>query len=125
MKKRILIVDDSALARRPTRKILEELGHEVDEAPGGEEALEKYALGQYDLVVVDMLMAGMYGQEVLEKLKQLSPSQQIIVATADVQRSTRQSVQIAGASAMINKPVNKEEVVEILDLIWKGEAAWN
>jgi two-component system, chemotaxis family, chemotaxis protein CheY len=70
-------------------------------------------------------MTGMYGLEVLQKLKELDPSLPVIVATADIQRSTRDQVKEAGASAMINKPIDKEELAEVLDLIWKGETAWN
>lgn len=125
MKKKILVVDDSSLARRITRKILEELGHEVEEAPGGAQALEQYALNQHDLVVLDMLMTGMYGLEVLQKLKELNPSLPVIVASADIQRSTRDQVKEAGAAGMVNKPVNRDELAEILELVWKGEAAWN
>jgi two-component system chemotaxis response regulator CheY len=125
MKKKILVVDDSSLARRLTRRILEELGHEVEEAPDGAQALEKYALGNHDLVVLDMLMHGMYGQEVLLKLKELNPALPVIVATADIQRSTRDQVKAGGAAAMINKPVNKEELAEVLELVWKGETTWN
>jgi two-component system chemotaxis response regulator CheY len=72
-----------------------------------------------------MLMTGMYGLEVLQKLKELNPSLPVIVATADIQRSTRDQVKEAGAAAMINKPVDKEELAEMLDLVWKGETAWN
>jgi len=125
MKRKILVVDDSGLARRLTRKILEELGHEVEEAPDGAQALEKYALGQHDAVVLDLLMSGMYGLEVLQKLKELNPSLPVVVATADIQRSTRDQVREAGASAMVNKPVNKEELADVLDLVWKGEMSWN
>jgi len=124
MKRKILVVDDSGLARRLTRRILEELGHEVEEAPGGAEALEKYALGQHDLVVLDMLMAGMYGLEVLQKLKELNPALPVIIATADIQRSTRDQVKDAGAAAMVNKPVNKEELAEVLELVWQGGTSW-
>jgi two-component system, chemotaxis family, chemotaxis protein CheY len=125
MKRKILVVDDSGLARRLTRKILEELGHEVDEAPGGAEALELYALGAHDLVVLDLLMNGMYGLEVLQKLKELNPLLPVIVASADIQRSTRDQVKDAGAVAMVNKPVNKEELAEVLERAWKGETSWN
>lgn len=123
--KKILVVDDSGLARRLTRRILEDLGYEVDEAPDGAQALEKYALGRHDAVVLDMLMAGMYGLEVLQKLKELNPSVSVVVASADIQRSTRDQVKAAGASAMVNKPVNPEELAEVLDLVWKGEMSWN
>jgi two-component system chemotaxis response regulator CheY len=125
MKRKILVVDDSGLARRLTRKFLEELGHDVEEAPDGEQALEKYALGQHDLVVLDMLMNGIYGLEVLQKLKQLNPDLPVIVATADIQRTTRDQVKEAGASALVNKPLNREEFVELLELIWSGGTSWN
>lgn len=125
MKRKILVVDDSGLARRLTRRILEELGHEVEEAPDGAEALEKYALGNHDAVILDMLMSGMYGLEVLQKLRELNPSLPVVIASADIQRSTRDLVKEAGAFAMINKPVNKDELADILDLVWKGEMSWN
>jgi two-component system, chemotaxis family, chemotaxis protein CheY len=125
MRKKILVVDDSSLARRLTRRILEELGHEVEEASDGAQALEKYSLNAYDLVVLDMLMHGMYGLEVLQKLKELNPSLPVVVATADIQRSTRDQVKEAGAVALVNKPVNKEELAEVLELVWKGGTTWN
>ena len=125
MKKKILVVDDSSLARRLTRRILEELGHEVEEASDGAQALEKYALGNHDLVVLDMLMHGMYGQDVLVKLKELNPALPVIVVTADIQRSTRDQVKEGGASAMVNKPVSKEELSEVLEQVLQGEDTWN
>jgi two-component system chemotaxis response regulator CheY len=123
--KKILLVDDSGLARRLVRKMLEEYQYLVEEVASGPEALEACALNQYDLVILDMLMSGMYGLEVLQKLKELNPALPVIVATADIQRTTREQVRDAGASAMLNKPVNKEELVEKLDLVWKGETSWN
>src|ERR1700722_733179 len=125
MKRKILVVDDSALARRLSRKILEEMGYEVEEALGGAEALEQYALGKHDLVILDMLMTGMYGLEVLHKLKELNPSLPVIVATADIQRSTRDKEKEGGASAMVNKPVNKDELAEVLELVWNGGTSWS
>jgi CheY-like chemotaxis protein len=124
MKRKILVVDDSGLARRMMRRFLEDLGHEVEEAPDGAAALEKCALNPPELVVLDMLMTGMYGLEVLQKLKELNPALPVIVATADIQRTTRDHVREAGAAAMINKPVNKEELAEVLDSVWKGETSW-
>jgi two-component system, chemotaxis family, chemotaxis protein CheY len=123
--KKILLVDDSGLARRLVRKILEEFEYEIEEADSGPQALEACALNQYDVVILDMLMSGMYGLEVLQKLKELNPSLPVIVATADIQRTTRDQVRAAGASAMINKPVDKAELMEMLDLVWKGETSWN
>src|SRR5689334_12893859 len=104
MKAKILVVDDSGLARRLLRKILEDLGHEVEDASDGAEALERYALNRHDAIILDLLMHGMYGVEVLEKFKQLNPSLPVIVVSADIQRTTRDQVKAAGAVAMVNKP---------------------
>jgi two-component system chemotaxis response regulator CheY len=125
MKRNILVVDDSGLARRLTRKILEELGHSVEEAADGSQALEKYVLEKPDLVVLDMVMHGMYGLEVLVKLRELNPEVSVIIVTADIQKTTRDQVQEAGAAAVINKPINKDEVAEVLNVVLSGGTVWN
>ena len=125
MSSKILIVDDSSLARRMTRKILEDLGHAVDEAPDGPTALESYALNRQEIVVLDMVMHGMYGLEVLQKLRELNPELPVIVSTADIQRSTREQVKEAGAAAIVNKPVNPSEMKEVLETVLAGGTTWN
>jgi two-component system chemotaxis response regulator CheY len=124
MKAKILVVDDSGLARRLVRKILEELGHEVEEVSDGTQALERYVLNHHDAVVLDLLMHGMYGLEVLQKLKELNPDLPVIVVTADIQRTTREMVKGAGAVAMVNKPITKEQLAEVLSVVLKGGTVW-
>jgi two-component system chemotaxis response regulator CheY len=125
MKRKILIVDDSGLARRMTRKMLEELDFEVDEASDGAQALERYVVNKPDLVVLDMVMHGMYGLDVLVKFRELNPALPVIIASADIQKSTREQVKAAGAAAMVNKPVNKQELAEVLQIALAGGTAWN
>ncbi|PWU18354.1 MAG: response regulator [Verrucomicrobia bacterium] len=125
MKSKILIVDDSGLARRLIRKILEELGHEVEEVSDGAQALERYVLNHHDVIVLDLLMHGMYGVEVLRKFKELNPDLPVIVATADIQRTTREQVREAGAVALLNKPVTKEQLAEVLSVVLAGGTVWN
>ncbi|HEY3853306.1 MAG TPA: response regulator [Verrucomicrobiae bacterium] len=125
MKLKILVVDDSGLARRLNRKLLEELEYEVEEACDGAQALEKYALGQHDFVLLDIVMHGMTGFDVLKKLRELNPKLQIIMVTADIQKSTREQVKEFGAAAIVNKPINKEQLAEALNLIKGGGNAWN
>lgn len=124
MSAKVLVVDDSALARRTVRQALEEMGHTVEEARDGAEALERYFLNQHDLVVLDMVMEGMYGLEVLMKIKQLNPDVRVIVVTADIQSSTKAEVRAAGAAALINKPVVREELTRVVNSTLKGESAW-
>lgn len=114
MKSKLLLVDDSALARRSLRTILESDGFEVVEAEDGMAALERYFLEKPDLVLLDLVMKGMYGLDVLTKLRQLDPSARVVVVTADVQDSSHQLVQEAGASGFINKPIDKHRVLEVI-----------
>jgi two-component system, chemotaxis family, chemotaxis protein CheY len=114
MNANVLVVDDSSLARRTTRRILEEMGHTVEEATDGAQALERYYINRHDLVVLDMVMTGMYGMEVLAKMRELNPEVQVIVATADIQTSTREQARAAGAAAFVNKPVMKKEMTDVV-----------
>ena len=120
MKTRVLIVDDSALARRNLRQILESANCEVDEAEDGLAALERYFLDKPDVVLLDLVMRGMYGLDVLEKLRQLDPLAKVVVVTADVQTSSQQLVDQAGAKAFITKPFDREEIIGTLKAVLEG-----
>ena len=85
MNQKLLLVDDSGLARRSMRAILEPAGFDVVEAEDGMAALERYFLDKPDLVILDLVMKGMYGLEVLAKLRELDPEARVIVVSADVQ----------------------------------------
>jgi two-component system, chemotaxis family, chemotaxis protein CheY len=112
MKPKVLLVDDSALARRSARRVLEEAGYDVIEADDGLSALERYALEKPDVVLLDLVMKGMYGLEVLAKLRELDQSARVIVVSADVQTSSQDLVRDAGAVAFLNKPVQPQQIVE-------------
>ena len=111
MKGRILVVDDSGMARRGTRRVLEGAGYSVLEAEDGIVALERYYVEKPDLVVLDLVMKGMYGIDVLGKLRELDPGARVIVLSADIQTSSRQMVNDAGAVAFLNKPVTSEDLL--------------
>jgi two-component system, chemotaxis family, chemotaxis protein CheY len=120
MKARVLIVDDSALARRNLRQILESANCEVDEAEDGLSALERYFLERPDVVLLDLVMRGMYGLDVLEKIRQLDPLAKVVVVSADVQLSSQQLVGQAGAKAFITKPFDREEIIDMLEAVLRG-----
>src|SRR5216110_1682157 len=117
MGSRILIVDDSSMSRRIVRGILESAGHEVTEAADGLAALEHYSLEKPDLVVLDMVMTGMYGLEALQKLREIDGQARIIVATADVQSSTRDMAEQAGSSGFLAKPIKKDELLNLVNSV--------
>lgn len=115
MSQKILIVDDSALSRRTLRRILESAGYEIVEADDGMAALELYFLEKPTLVLLDLVMKGMYGLDVLVKLREMDPKAMVVVASADIQGSTRKMVDEAGALAFINKPFMPEQVIAAVE----------
>ena len=110
--KRVLVVDDSAMSRRILRTIMESAGMEVVEAQDGIVALERYFLERPDVVMLDLVMSGMYGLDVLAKLREMDPDAAVIVATADIQSSTRDMAREAGAFCVVTKPFVADELVD-------------
>ena len=114
MKAKVLVVDDSGLARRRVRSILEAEGYEVIEAEDGMSALERYFVAKPDLVMLDLVMKGMYGLDVLTKLREMDPAARVIVISADVQESSHEMVQQAGAAGFLMKPIDTEQVLSLV-----------
>jgi len=121
----ILIVDDSGFARRTLRHMLETAGHTVDEAANGNDALERYFLRRPDLVLLDLVMEGTTGMEVLARLKELDQHARVVIATADVQSATRMEAQSGGAAGFINKPFEAKQVLEVLSTVLAGGLTWS
>lgn len=114
---KILLVDDSKLSRRILRNILEPAGHEIIEAADGITAIESYFLEHPDLVLLDLLMAEMRGEEVLEKLISLEQTAKVIIASADLQTLTHQLLARAGALEFIPKPFVAEQVLKTVNAV--------
>jgi two-component system chemotaxis response regulator CheY len=116
-----MVVDDSALSRRTLRRILETAGYSVVEAEEGMAALELYFIEKPDVVFLDLVMKGMYGLDVLAKLREMDADARVVVASADIQSSTRTLVEEAGARAFINKPFATESVLGALNSVLGGK----
>ena len=112
---RILVVDDSGLSRRISRRILEGAGHEVVDSPDGLTALERYALDRPDLVLLDVTMAEMDGLEVLRQLRAMDPEARVVMVTADVQTSTQVLAEAGGAVGFVPKPLAAEAVLHAVE----------
>ena len=120
---KFLVVDDSALSRRASRRILEGAGHTVTEAADGLAALERYALDRPDLVMLDVTMADMDGLEVLRQLRTMDPDARVVMVTADVQSSTRTLAEAGGAVGFVVKPLNSESVLRAVAAALAGQGA--
>jgi two-component system chemotaxis response regulator CheY len=122
MSSKILIVDDSSMSRRIVRGILESGGYDVTEAADGLAALERYSLERPDLVLLDLVMSGMYGLEVLQKLREMDGHAKVIVASADIQSSTRKMAEVAGSLAFVAKPIKTDELLSAVKSVIRGGA---
>jgi CheY-like chemotaxis protein len=80
--KSILLVDDDMDVRSSLRMILEIDGHSVMEAKDGAEGMDLFTKGQFDLVMTDLEMPVMKGNELAVRIKRLAPKQPILMVTA-------------------------------------------
>jgi len=101
--KKILIVDDDAELSGNLTEILEDAGYQTDMAASGNEALEKVTDG-FDVVMLDMIMPGMSGLEVISELKKLVPATKIIMITAFATVDNAVQAIKLGANDYISKP---------------------
>jgi two-component system chemotaxis response regulator CheY len=92
----------------------------VVEAEDGLAALERYFLEKPDVVLLDLVMKGMYGLEVLTKLRELDGNAKVVVVSADIQTSSQELVEAAGAKAFVNKPFDKAEILNALTAVLAG-----
>lgn len=107
---KIMIVDDSAYARRVHRSMLERSGYAVVEASTGTSGIEAFSLEKPDLVLLDLSMEDIGGLDVLKTLRALDPAVRVIVISADIQRSTSDAVMTGGAERFLAKPVQAEQL---------------
>ena len=120
---RILCVDDEPNVVALKCAILESAGHSVAEAEDGVNALERYFLDKPDVVMLDLVMKGMYGLDVLLKLRELDHDVRVIVVSADIQTSSHELVEQAGGVAFVNKPYDKHDILKAIEVaLNKGSA---
>ena len=111
---RVLITDDSLLQRRTLSAIVADIGHEVDTACNGQEALEKIQANPPDCLLLDLLMPVLDGVQVLEQLKSQGASLPVIVLTADVQEWLKDRCLELGATLFLNKPLKQGQLQDAL-----------
>ena len=110
---KILIVDDEAPIRALMRATLTMAGHQVVEAAGGEEAIEKIKKEDIELIVLDIMMPITDGYEVLERIKAIPAKAHIpvIVVTAKSYESEGIMREMtAGAIDHLSKPFDPEDL---------------
>jgi DNA-binding NtrC family response regulator len=106
MKFRILIAEDEKNIREGLAAALELDGHEVATAADGNEAFKRFQKGDIDLVITDLWMPGLSGDELLEKILAESPGTPVIILTGHGTVEAAVKTMRAGAWDFLIKPVN-------------------
>ena len=118
---RILLVDDEPKIRGFIARALTAAGYEIDCASGGTEALRRAGLGEYGLVILDLIMPDMDGRSVLTALLRERPEQPVLVLSCLDDVTTKVCCLDLGAHDYLTKPFSLEELLARVRVQLRGE----
>jgi len=121
MARKILIVDDEPLIVKGLKYSMEQDNYETDSAVDGEEALNKFFAGRYDLVILDVMLPKLDGIEVCQRIREKS-SVPIIMLTAKGEDMDKILGLEYGADDYMTKPFNILEVKARIKTIFRRTA---
>ncbi|MBU0720613.1 response regulator [bacterium] len=109
-----MIVEDEKVTNELLSSTFKNFFSDVHSCFNGEEALATYNKYQPDVVFVDIIMAGMDGIELSRKIREISPTQIIIVISAsnDIEKIS-ESIEV-GVNSFIQKPIDTKKIIELL-----------
>ncbi|MEA3543893.1 MAG: cache domain-containing protein [Thermodesulfobacteriota bacterium] len=119
----ILILDDEELLRHMSGAMLEEMGHRVDYAACGEEAVKKYQIAheegrEYDVILCDLTIpGGMGGQEAAQKILKLDPQAKLIVSSGYATDPVMANYVEYGFRGRVTKPYRFAELQQVLQQV--------
>ena len=117
---KILVTDDSKMARKMVIKILNDVLNEnveVFEGQNGQEAFDLYKEHLPEIVFLDLTMPVMNGFEALSKIKEFDKNAKVVIISADIQKHSMDKVLQLGAFDFIKKPIDLEKMQQILGKI--------
>ena len=106
----ILVVDDDTDIRGLVLELLQRAGHDVVEAPDGNDGLKRFYADKPDLVILDVQMPGLDGWGVLERIRELSEVP-VIMLTARAEELDKVRGLRAGADDYVTKPFGRQELL--------------
>src|SRR6185369_8816413 len=111
---RVLVVDDEPGVRESLRLILKDRT-EIAVVSSGEDALDAVAARAFDVVLLDILMPGMDGLELLERMRANGPAPQVIMLTATKTVKTAVRAMKLGAFDYVTKPFDIDELIVLVE----------
>jgi DNA-binding NtrC family response regulator len=107
----IHIIDDEPVIHDVLAQLLTPEGYEVEISASGEEALEKFPSKSFDVILLDLLMPGMDGLEVLRRIKKIDPQAAVIIITAYGSVESAIVAMKIGALDYVQKPFKHEALL--------------
>lgn len=117
---KVLFVEDDPMNRRVVRDMLSIVGADMAEAADAETGLNMIDTGDYDIILMDLRMAGMDGLTAIRHIRARADSKAklpIIVVTADTATDLRATCLAAGADEVIMKPVAMNNLFDAISRI--------
>ena len=116
---RILLAEDNRVNQIVVVRLMEKRGHSVEVASNGREALEKFRLGGFDLLLMDVQMPQMDGFEATAAIREIEKSEAahipIIAMTAHAMKGDRERCLAAGMDGYISKPFQIDELMKEIE----------
>ena len=112
-----LLAEDDTVNQKMMTQLLEKMGHTVDLATTVDEALDALRTGSYDLVLMGVQMPEMDGLEAARRIRDDWPAAEqprVVAFTAAVTEADRKRCRAAGMDAFLGKPVEKEDLADVL-----------
>jgi DNA-binding response OmpR family regulator len=122
-KTRLLIVDDEAHIRAALVRALSLVGYEVDEAASGQEALALLQREPYDLMVLDMILPGVEGIDVLRQAHQIQANVSIIILTGNASLESAIAAVKSAAVDYLLKPASIHDIIDAITNALQKQAA--
>jgi CheY-like chemotaxis protein len=114
----VLLAEDNAVNQRIASTMLRNMGHSVDIAGNGRDALAKAQIRIYDVIVMDMQMPGMDGLEATRAIRELpgpAGAVPIIAMTANAFAADRNACLEAGMNDFISKPITAHKLFDAIE----------
>lgn len=116
----ILLVEDDEQLRPMLKIVLQEAGHEVQEARNGEEALAMYSVKPTDVVITDLVMPEKEGLETIIELRRTYSDVKIIAMSGGDRTGVQNNLELArkfGANHILTKPFSNQEILNGIEMV--------